>query len=477
MQNALGHETWRRGLHFFLEERQDNYTNSALLYAGIQQGVNERIPTNTPDVHAILSTWELQAGAPIVTVSRSENVLTLQQTRFFYTEQVSDNLWHIPITYAVASNPNFNDTTADLWLTGSQLEIRNETAPVPWLPNDWIVLNIQQSGYYRVNYELPLWNLIINQLNGPDYHHIHLLNRGQLVDDSFHIARSGRIGFDVPLEIMNYLERETDHIVWDSAERALFLYNRWLLGSSIYDEFQGYVLKNVASMYDKLGVRVIENEPRLDRYARQIAINLACLHGSPQCLSDAAEQLAVMINSQQPLHPDVVAQIYCNGMRQSGADIMDAMHDLLFSTTRQIERNRIINGLGCIGDAELLYEHLFMAIRPGPLTILERANILSATLNNGIDSLLVLMNFVRVNYGGINLINGSLVWTMCSNIAIRISTEQMFDEFEDLLTHLELNGAITANAADDFRISAGGILNWQEQNLADVVRFFDTQNL
>lgn len=475
IQNALGHDTWRKGLHFFLQARQDNYTNSALLYAGVQLGVDEDMPTNTPDVHEIVSTWELQAGVPIITVSRSGDVLNLQQSRFFYTNQSSDNLWHVPINYVVGSNPNFNETRADLWLTESQLEIRNDSAPKPWLPSDWIVLNIQQSGYYRVNYDNELWNLIIEQLNSPQYDLIHLLNRGQLIDDSFHMARSGRISFDIPLDIMNYLERETDHIVWDSAERALFLYNRWLLGSTVYDEFQDYVLKNVASMYNKLGVNVIDNEPRLDRYARQIAINLACLHGLPQCLVDTAEQLEGAINLQQELHPDVVAQTYCNGIRRSGRNVVESMQNLLSSATRQIERNRIIAGLGCIEDSAILYEHLFMAIRSGTLSNAERANILSSPLNNGMDALLVLVDFIRLNYGGINLINANLVATVCSNIAIRISTVEMFDEFTDVLSHLEINGAISTNTANILRLSAQSILNWQELHLQHIVLFFERQ--
>ncbi len=475
IQNALGHETWRRGLHFFLQARQDNYTNSALLYAGVQQGVNEDIPIDTPDVHAILSTWELQAGAPIVTVSRSGNVLTLQQSRFFYANESSDTLWHIPITYVAASNPNFNETRADLWLTARTLEIRNDSTSKPWQPNDWIVLNIQQSAYYRVNYDNELWNLIIEQLNGPQYQQIHLLNRGQLIDDSFHISRSGRITPDIPLDIMNYLERETDHIPWDSAERALFLYNRWLLGTPVYDDFQDYVLKNVAAMYNKLGVTVVDNEPRLDRYARQISINLACQHGLSECITDAAEQLENMFDTQQTLHPDVVAQIYCNGIRRSGSDVVAAMQNLLQSVTRQIERNRIIAGLGCIENSEILYQHLFTAIRNGTLSAAERTNILTSPLNHGIDSLLVLIDFIRLNYGGINLINPNLVSTLCSNIAIRIPTEELLDEFTDLLEHLEINGAISSSMGDNLRLSAQAVLNWQEDNLPHIVRFFERQ--
>lgn len=265
-------------------------------------------------------------------------------------------------------------------------------------------------------------------------------------------------------------------MIRDSAERALFLYNRWLLGTPVYDQFQDYVLKNVAAMYNKLGVTVIENEHRLDRYARQIAINLACFHGLPQCLAASAQQLENMLNTQQALHPDVVAQIYCNGVRRSNASTVEAMQNLLLSATRQIERNRIISGLGCIEDSAVLYDHLFMAIRPGTLSNGERSSILSSPLNNGISSLLVLVDFIRYNYGGINLININLVSTLCSNLAIRISTEEMFEEFTNLLSHLQLNGAISTATGNNLRLSAQSILNWQELHLEHITRFFERQS-
>jgi len=314
-------------------------------------------------------------------------------------------------------------------------------------------------------------------LNSPQYDVIHVLNRAQIVDDVFHITRAGLLTYDIPLEAMNYLERETDHTPWHRAEQALFFYNRWLLGTSVYDEFQAYVLKNVAALYDKLGATVIDNEHRLDRYGRQIAIQLACLHGSQECLDNAAEQLENLIYSNQTLHPDVAHQIYCNGIRRSNATVITHLHDHLALVTRQFVRDSIVAGLGCMENTQILHGHLLMSVLPGPYSNQERQNMLTSVLNNGLEPLRVLMTVIRSNYGGINLLNPNLVSTLLSNLAIRISTDDMFDEFASLLSHLQINGVITSEDVNNVRLSAQGILDWQEENLDDIIAFFERQKL
>lgn len=217
MQVALGIDTWTKGLRNYLLTKQYDAATPDDLYSGIQQAVNQDYQVSPPNVATIMRTWENQAGYPVVTVSRSGNTLTLSQDRFFYTEQTSSSVWWIPINYVVGSNPNFTVTTPDLWMPGQKtVTLQSTTAPKSWTANDWIVLNIQESSYFRVNYDDNLWNLLIEQLKGNNYQQIHLLNRAQLVDDSLNLARAGRISYDVPFSILEYLTKEVDYIPWAS---------------------------------------------------------------------------------------------------------------------------------------------------------------------------------------------------------------------------------------------------------------------
>lgn len=223
MQVALGVTTWTKGLKNYLLQRQYKSATSDDLYNGLQQAVNEDYAMNAPDVATIFRSWETQSGYPMITVSRDGDQITFTQERFYYTSQMSSNVWWVPINYVVASNPNFSEATPDLWMDGvKSVNLTSSSAPKTWTAKDWIVVNIQESSYYRVNYDNNLWKLLIQQLNGNNHEQIHLLNRAQLVDDSLNLARAGKIDYDIPLSILGYLIKEKDYVPWASVDSLTF---------------------------------------------------------------------------------------------------------------------------------------------------------------------------------------------------------------------------------------------------------------
>lgn len=264
-QNALSDSTWKKGLFNYLAARGYDYATPDHLHENLQLVVDEQILTNRPDVALTMQTWETQSGFPYVTVTRNGISLKFEQNRFMYANRTSSNLWWIPINYVVGSNADFSMTQYDFWIPGTRATtIQGNSAPKLFTSNEWIIVNIQQTGFYRVNYDNSLWQLITKQLN-VDFEKIHVLNRAQLVDDSFHLARASLIDFDIMFGILNYLKMETDYIPWASMDRANTLLNRWLTGSKVYTSFQAFMRKNVEALFNRLGMEVVENEARVDR--------------------------------------------------------------------------------------------------------------------------------------------------------------------------------------------------------------------
>lgn len=475
-QNAFGDTTWTKGLTNYLNARRLNYGTPDYLYAGLQTAVDEDNPTTTnrPNVATVMKSWETQSGFPYITVTRNGNQLTFEQNRFLYTNRTSPNLWWVPLNYVVGSNANFTVTKPDLWLEGvTEVSIQSATAPKAFTANDWIVVNIQQSSFYRVNYDNTLWNLIIEQLNSAEnaYSQIHLFNRAQLVDDSFHLARGGLINYDIVFGVLNYLEKETDYIPWASTNRANTLLNRWLSGSTAYAHYQAFMRKNVEAIFNRLGTEVINNEPRVDRYARTVAINIACQSQSDACLTQSNRKLQSMLDSGVALSPDLVSSIYCNGIRTANTTTFLAMQNKFLQSTLQTERNTIIAALGCTQNAEILTHYLNLALVPGnPMSSNEKSRILSSPMNNGEASISTMISFVNDNAHAISSIN--LLTTMCGNIASRVSNQRLLTEFTSLLTLLSRSSLITENQVTTYTNSANTIIDWQTANLRYIEGFF-----
>ncbi|KAG8212746.1 hypothetical protein J437_LFUL019687, partial [Ladona fulva] len=69
--------------------------------------------------------------------------------------------WWTPITYASQDNPDFANTRPSFWLNP------NQEQPYSMLlsPGEkWMLVNIQEAGYYRVNYDARNWKLLTDQL-------------------------------------------------------------------------------------------------------------------------------------------------------------------------------------------------------------------------------------------------------------------------------------------------------------------------
>jgi len=75
-------------------------------------------------------------------------------------------------------------------------------------------------GFYRVNYDSRNWKLLIAQMKS-NPKKIHVLNRAQLIDDSFNLARADELSYFIPFTLVDYLDKEDDFIPMYSVMNSL----------------------------------------------------------------------------------------------------------------------------------------------------------------------------------------------------------------------------------------------------------------
>jgi len=167
----------------------------------------------------LMDTWTMQAGVPVLTVTRDYQAQTAQvgQDRFGIN---GPEQWIVPVTLTSQSQLNFDDQSPKNWLMTAEEQI-GAAEGVP-AADEWILLNIKQTGYYRVNYDQANWDMLFAFLDNPATADlIHPLNRAQILDDSLALSNAGLLDYSTALSSTKYLHRETALGPWMAALTSL----------------------------------------------------------------------------------------------------------------------------------------------------------------------------------------------------------------------------------------------------------------
>ena len=156
-------------------------------------------------------------------------------------------------------------------------------------PNEAAIFNIQQTGYYRVNYDDRNWNLIINQLR-EDHTKIHVINRAQIIDDALNLARAGLMKYELALDVTSYLHKEGEYIPWEAALSGLQYVDAMLKQTMAYSEFRRYMRTLIDPLYKKIGYQIRPTDKQLDIFLRKLTVKWACKFDNPECKEETKGQ-------------------------------------------------------------------------------------------------------------------------------------------------------------------------------------------
>uniref|UniRef100_A0A182N5W6 Aminopeptidase N n=1 Tax=Anopheles dirus TaxID=7168 RepID=A0A182N5W6_9DIPT len=449
-RNVLGETGWREGLIQYLTERGYDAATEENLAHHLQRAVEDKdILPAAANVRDLLASWTDAPGFPVLNVHRlyRNGAMILSQERFLEQSVLpTGHVWHIPYNYAHESAATFYDLATTGWLGSRAAKIET---PVP--DDEWVVFNKQQTGYYRVNYDRRNWALLTEALLANHYA-IHRLNRAQLIDDAFNLARADLLDMAVVLKLMRYLRAERDYAPWFAADKVLtYLYDK-LRATEHEHSFLVYVDGLISEVYASVSVDTVNQaETTLYKYLRQLVTAWACRIGYSDCLtrsrdalrkehSPAAEETAV------PVHPDVRAVVYCYGLQEDAGSEFQAIFQRLMASRNQAERTDLIDALGCSRNADsirtLLATIVFSAAPGSNFVYLsdERNQMFQAIVSGGRPSTLALMDVLAdtVTLQQIMAIVGEgTISNAVMNIARRTNGAEEMARFEALLTALQ----------------------------------------
>ncbi|XP_020286525.1 glutamyl aminopeptidase-like isoform X2 [Pseudomyrmex gracilis] len=374
IENFITSDVFYGAITNYLEKYAYGNAETKDLLSCLQDAIGNKL-----NITDIIDPWTKQKGYPVINVKRHEEKCILTQ-QYYRTnndddddkteeEDFSSLRWTIPITYIT----NKNGTPTLIWFD------KNEEKVELILNEDtrWIKFNVDQVGYYRVNYNIE-WSSLASLLS---YHHTRLsiADRVNLLDDVFSLAEDGHCSYRTAFTFIKYLSEEYSAAPWETVySKLLPIYNMIELNSLESSEiFLQYLRKAYRfNIYRDAGWIVNETTEdtgpfHITRRARIAILRFACFIKIEECLNEVNKLFNAWLDGLIELHPDIRSLVYYYGLRSSGKNmardsslLSQAWHrlfDKFLNETDPNEKNRIMYGLTGIESDIILRKFIEMA--------------------------------------------------------------------------------------------------------------------
>uniref|UniRef100_U5EU86 Aminopeptidase n=1 Tax=Corethrella appendiculata TaxID=1370023 RepID=U5EU86_9DIPT len=376
MHSFLGEDTFRSGVSRYLKKHAYKNAIQDDLWASLTEVAHENdvLPKHIT-VKMIMDSWTLQTGYPVINVTRdySKNTADISQMRYVAdatsSKSLVENCWWVPLTYTDKISLAFNETMARDWLECSKSkDPENATKTLTDLPdrNNWLVFNNRLSGLYKVQYDKDNYRLIVNQLIGPDFRNIDVMNRAQLIDDAMDLAWTQNQEYGIALSMINYLRQEDEYIPWKSALSNLNIVSRLLKRTQLYGVFKSYMQHILDPIYQTVGGMnpdEVKSE-RLDAVKRKVLIaSWACRYDVSDCVEKSLRYFYEWMkvenpDTTNPIPLDLRSIVYCNAMKYRKENEWNFLWQRYLNSNVQSEKTLIIIALSCSREIWLLQRYL-----------------------------------------------------------------------------------------------------------------------
>ncbi|XP_045765668.1 aminopeptidase N-like [Maniola jurtina] len=322
VENWLGSEKFHQALVNYINSRRGQYISLIDFMASLDRDTVECFHQffNGSTSSRVLNSWFHQSGYPVVNVlvlrDRTPNAVQLKQVKFSFIEKDRhDSNYLIPISYIVQHNQNCFNCFQPRFTIGSQTYTFGEN-----LNGGWIILNRNASGYYRVNYDEETWRLIAKALQ-EDHTSIDELNRAQIANDVLALYAAGSLREDIALEVLDYLNKEISHVVWDAVISGFhFLQTEGVkMTRALYEEWKQFMQNKVSTIYKRLTMSLEQRSNT--RLFRSAVVQFACSVGHQPCLQEMTRHYREHSHSNKRLNPDYRETCYFLALSSGKTDV------------------------------------------------------------------------------------------------------------------------------------------------------------
>ncbi|XP_032687738.1 glutamyl aminopeptidase-like [Odontomachus brunneus] len=305
----LPEEDFNKGIVEYLKGGTNNFWTVMQSFNSIHLKKNNSLKTT-------MDTWLKEKYYPELYVFRNyyNNIATCYYSYHYH----GNYTWKIPVTSIIQSNLIYYNVSIRN-LTVNWLE--DDTLIIYDIPrSDFIIFNVEQLGYYRVNYNHENWRRIYTFLNNNSFTLVPVLNRAQLINDAYYFKiNSNNSESDVFFHLIKYLRRETDYLAWYPMLNIFLDMSAYM--ECLEGEFVKMKFMNILDgLLSNLGYEEKSYEDPTKTALRWLGMKWACKIGHNGCRDKATKNLIDYVQSREKYRQDhemllwLKDWVFCTGM-------------------------------------------------------------------------------------------------------------------------------------------------------------------
>jgi len=341
LERFLGEDIFRDGIRRYIAAHKYSNTTTADLWNTLSEASKK-------PVGAIAAGWTQQPGFPVLKVRREAGgKAQLTQERFMVNFKDAPPLeWKIPLTYSVVG-----EAPATLLMTSKIDNLQN-------IPADrTLKVNVNGAGYYRVEYDQPSWDLLLEALP-----RLSIEDRVNLLSDAWALVQADRAPVSLYFGLVEKLPGSTEPAEREQVINTLNFINHLLVGSPEREKFQRYAQSLLRPTFETLGWEPKEGEPPTVGCLRVSLISALGDFNDAETVAGCRARFEKYLANPASLAPDLRPSILAIVGRYADKKTWNHLHALGLKTTSIEEKQNYYNALAEATDPRLAKKTLPIAL-------------------------------------------------------------------------------------------------------------------
>lgn len=245
LEQYLGPDTFRAGISNYVHKHAYDNAETTDLWDAIEESAQQPVRT-------MMDSWVFQPGHPLISAAVEDNTLVISQHIFQYIPAEADagRRWHVPLFIRAKSGGQ--ELTRTVLLEEDDVRLSLPARP------DWVVVNADGHGFYRVRYSPDL----LKRLTGNVRDNLSAIERFNLINDTWAAALAGLTPLADYMDLLLLFEDETEHNVWSAILGSLHYLDR-LLDPAQRPALHARVHSLVGPSIERLGWQPADGEDAL----------------------------------------------------------------------------------------------------------------------------------------------------------------------------------------------------------------------